>query len=231
MINFVLNKNEIAYIMKKSVLTLFAVAALTLTACNDKKAVDANDALETNEATETAVKYNVDIENSQIDWAGGKVAGGGHTGTIALEQGEVFVEDGKVTTGKFVIDMKTITVTDLTEDTGKADLEAHLKGESEDKADHFFNVSKFPTATFELVNVKDSTVEGNLTMKGQTNSIEFPATVTVTDNDVTIASDEFEIDRTKWGVNFNSGSVFQDLAGDKIIKDNIKVKFTVKATK
>src|SRR5690606_23346661 len=167
-------------------------------------------------------EYKVDTENSQIEWAGGKIAGGGHTGTIDLEDGLVYAENGKVTLGKFVIDMNTIASTDLTDETRKADLEAHLKGTAEGKENDFFNVTEFPVATFELVTVKeDSTIVGNLTMKGKTNSIEFPATVTVTDNEITINSAEFDIDRTKWGVNFNSGSVFGDLAKESIIKDNI----------
>ncbi len=217
--------------MKKNVLTLFAVAALTLTACNDKKTAETEGALETNEVTEASIQYNVDVEGSQIEWTGGKATGGNHNGTIKLEQGEIFVDGGKITLGKFVIDMNSIEVADLDAESGKADLEAHLKGEGQDNADHFFNVKNFPTATFELVNVKDSTVEGNLTLKGKTNPIEFPATVTVTDNEVTIVSENFDIDRTKWGVNFHSGSIVKDLAGDKIIKDEITVKFTIKATK
>src|SRR5690606_39890671 len=100
--------------MKKSILTLFAVAALSLTACNEKKSVDTNEALETTEATATSVEYKVDTENSQIEWAGGKIAGGGHTGTIDLEDGLVCAENGKVTLGKFVIDMNTIASTELT---------------------------------------------------------------------------------------------------------------------
>ena len=68
-------------------------------------------------------------------------------------------------------------------------------------------------------------------MKGATHGIKFPATVTVTDSEVSVTSDEFEIDRTKWGINFNSGSVMKDLAGDKVINDNIKLKVAVKATK
>ena len=100
---------------------------------------------------------------------------------------------------------------------------------------YFFNVSKFPTAAFEITKVSEENgkqmVEGNLTIKEATHAIKFPATVTVTDADVTIASDEFEIDRTKWAVNYNSGSVVKDLAGDKVINDNIKLKLAVKATK
>lgn len=232
MINFVDNSNEKSYIMKKSILTLFAVAALSLTACNEKKSVDTNETTETTETSKTSVEYKVDTENSQIEWAGGKIAGGGHTGTIALEQGVIVVENNQITIGKFVIDMNTIASTDLTDETRKADLEAHLKGTAEGKEDDFFNVTEFPTATFEIDSIKeDSTIVGNLTMKGKTNAIEFPATITVTDNEVTISSAEFDIDRTKWGVNFNSGSVFEDLAKESIIKDNITVKISVKATR
>ncbi len=175
------------------------------------------------------------MAESKIDWVGGKVSGDQHIGTIALKEGQVIVSNNLVTGGKFTIDMNSIVVTDITDAEMKAGLEGHLKGATAENADHFFNVSKFPTATFEITNVTEENgkqmVEGNLTIKEATHGIKFPATVTVTDADVTIASDEFEIDRTKFAVNYNSGSVVKDLAGDKVINDNIKLKISVKATK
>ncbi|MDM1529401.1 YceI family protein [Myroides odoratimimus] len=223
--------------MKKIVLSLAVIATLTLASCGNKNADKATTTTEQEVTAPAAdaVSYKVATADSKIDWVGGKVSGDNHTGTIALSEGEVFVKDGKVTNGKFVIDMNSIVVTDITDAEMKAGLEGHLKGSSEEKADHFFNVSKFPTATFELTSIAEAdgkqVVTGNLTLKEVTNAISFPAVVTVSDADVTIASEEFEIDRTKWGVNFNSGSVIKDLAGDKIINDGIKIKITTKATK
>lgn len=222
--------------MKKIVLSLAVIATLTLASCGNKNADTATTTEQEVTAPATdAVSYKVATADSKIDWVGGKVSGDNHTGTINVSEGEVFVKDGKVTNGKFVIDMNSIVVTDITDAEMKAGLEGHLKGSTEEKADHFFNVSKFPTGTFELTSVAEENgkqvVTGNLTLKDVTNSITFPAVITVTDADVTIASDEFEIDRTKWGVNFSSGSIIKDLAGDKIINDNIKIKISTKATK
>ena len=126
--------------------------------------------------------------------------------------------------------MNSITVTDIDEENGKSHLEAHLKGATEENADHFFNVSGFPEAKFEITAVANGNVEGNLTLKGVTKNVKFPANITVTDNDVTITSEAFNIDRTKWGVNFNSESM-TDLAADKVISNNIEIKFVVKATR
>lgn len=222
--------------MKKNVLALVAFAALSLTACKkENTTVETTDAVETTTQTADAVTYNAVAADSKIDWVGGKVSGDQHTGTIALKEGQVFVTNNAVTGGKFTIDMNSIVVTDITDAEMKAGLEGHLKGATAENADHFFNVSKFPTAAFEITKVSEENgkqmVEGNLTIKEATHAIKFPATVTVTDADVTIASDEFEIDRTKWAVNYNSGSVVKDLAGDKVINDNIKLKLAVKAIK
>lgn len=222
--------------MKKNVLALVAFAALSLTACKkENTTVETTDAVETTAQSADAVTYNVATTDSKIDWVGSKVSGDQHTGTIALKEGQVFVTNNVVSGGKFTIDMNSIVVTDLTDAEMKAGLEGHLKGATAENADHFFNVSKYPTATFEISSVTEENgkqmIEGNLTIKEATHAIKFPATVAVTDADVTISSDEFEIDRTKWNVNYNSGSVVKDLAGDKIINDNIKLKFALKATK
>lgn len=222
--------------MKKNVIALVVLAALSFTACKKENAtVETTDAIETATQTADAVTYTTNVTDSKIDWVGGKVSGDQHTGTISLKDGEVFVADNVVTGGKFTIDMNSINVTDITDAEKKAGLEGHLKGATAENADHFFNVSKFPTATFEITSVSEENakqmVEGNLTVKETTHAIKFPATVVVTDTDVTVVSDPFEIDRTKWGVNFNSGSVVKDLAGDKVINDNIKLTVSLKATK
>ncbi|MEC4113998.1 YceI family protein [Myroides pelagicus] len=223
--------------MKKIVLSLAVITAMTFASCGNKNADKTNTETKTEAAAPVAdvTNYNVVTAESNIDWVGGKVSGSNHTGTLALKEGTVSVKEGKVVNGKFVIDMNSIVVTDLKDPEMKAGLEGHLKGSTEEKADHFFNVSKYPTGTFELTSITDENgkqiVAGNLTLKDVTNAISFPAVVTVTDADVTIASEEFNIDRTKWGVNFNSGSIIKDLAGDKIIKDNITLKINTKATK
>src|SRR5690606_28126373 len=132
------------------------------------------------EASAEAVKYTVNTAESTIDWTGSKPTGK-HTDTINLSEGEFSVKNDSVESGKFVIDMNSITVTDLEAGNGKDDLEAHLKGlGKEDTADHFFNVKKYPTGTFEITGITQEAgktmVEGNLTLKETTKNIKFPAT-------------------------------------------------------
>lgn len=218
--------------MKKIALSVAAVAFMfTVASCNKTQTVETTEAETVAPASEEAVAFGVDVANSKIEWKGGKVVGNDfHNGTIALKSGEVNVKGQMVEGGSFVIDMNSITVLDITDADKKGYLEAHLKGTEAEKADHFFNVTQHPEGKFEITAVKDGNIEGNLTLKGVTKNISFPATINVTESEVSIISQPFNIDRTLWGVNFNSESM-TDLAKDKIISNNIEIKVDVKAKK
>ena len=223
--------------MKKVLLSLAILSSLALTSC--KKEANAPEAQTTEAAdakasSEAAAEYKVDAAKSVIDWTGTKPTGK-HTGTIHLKSGEIFANNGAVESGKFTIDMNSIAVTDLTEKDGKADLEGHLKGSAKEKEDHFFNVAKYPEAVFEITKVGaavqgKSIIEGNLTMKGITKNIKFPAMVSIDNAHIALVSDTFTINRTQWGVNYASKSVFGDL-GDKFVNDDIELKISVEAAK
>jgi polyisoprenoid-binding protein YceI len=217
--------------MKKVILSLVMVSALVLTSC--KKESNAGDAEDVATASDDATPYVVAADGSTIEWVGSKPAGK-HNGTIAVSNGEIYLNNGKIESGKFTIDMNSINVLDLAAGEGKEDLEAHLKGTAEGKEDHFFDVAKFPEATFEItaVNTVDgqTTIEGNLTLKGITKNVKFPAAILVDGDTLTITSESFVINRTDWGVNYGSKSIFDDLK-DKFIEDNIELKVAVKASK
>ena len=225
--------------MKKIVLSCAVILALTVASCknniaNAEQAVEqaADQAAAAVEQAATAVMvsgtYTVE-PSSVVEWVGKKPTGQ-HTGTIGLQSGSLTVDNGKIT-GDFTIDMNSITVTDITEADGKLDLEAHLKGTGkEDGADHFFNVKTYPTGTFKLTSFDGANVTGDLTLKGKTKTISFPATLTITDNEVTLESKPFEINRVDFGVNYASKSVFGDLK-DKFINDEIELVVKVKAKK
>ncbi|HTO34817.1 MAG TPA: YceI family protein [Flavobacterium sp.] len=216
--------------MKKVVLSLIIVAGLSFATVSCKKSAEAKDAEAVAEATAEAVTFNVNTTESTIEWKGSKVITGSHNGTIALSSGEISVKDGVVEAGSFVIDMNSITVLDIEDEEKKGWLEGHLKGAGEDNADHFFNVSEFPEGKFEITSVSEGNIEGNLTLKGITKNVKFPATITVSDNDVTIIAEPFNIDRTLWGVNYSNESM-TDVAKDNIISNNIELKLNVKASK
>ena len=225
--------------MKKIVLSCAVILALTVASCknnnaNAEQAVEqaADQAAAAVEQAATAVMvsgtYTVE-PSSVVEWVGKKPTGQ-HTGTIGLQSGSLTIDNGKVT-GDFTIDMNSITVTDITEADGKLDLEAHLKGTGkEDGADHFFNVKTYPTGTFKLTSFDGANVTGDLTLKGKTKTISFPATLTITDNEVTLESKPFEINRVDFGVNYASKSVFGDLK-DKFINDEIELVVKVRAKK
>lgn len=224
--------------MKNRIASLLILSALTLTvSCKNDKAAEAEttEAGAVKETSGEAASYTVDNTNSKIDWTGSKPTGK-HTGTINLTDGTVSIKDNMLDSGKFTIDMNTITVTDLKAGDGKEDLEGHLKGTGGTEADydHFFNVKKYPQSTFEITKAVTengkTAVEGNLTMKGITKNVKFPATVTVNGDTVTLVSDPFTINRTLWNVNYGSKSVFDNL-GDKFINDDIELKVSITAKK
>jgi len=217
------------------ILPLALIVGLTASCKKENESTDAQTTApaETVAPASEANKYNVETSASTIHWTGSKPSGK-HHGTIGISDGQIFVKDSMIQSGKFTIDMKSITVNDLKPGDGKEDLEAHLKGLKEDSADHFFNTNKYPTGTFEITGVtkegSSTMIEGNLTIKDITKNIKFPAAVSVTDSEVTIKSEAFKINRVLWNVSYNSRNVVKNL-GDKYIDDDIELKVDVKATK
>lgn len=179
--------------------------------------------------------YIVENDNSLIKWVGSK-PGRSHYGTIKIENGEMSFENGELVMGNFSMDMRSIEVNDLESGDGKEDLENHLKGTVEGKEDHFFNVKNYPKSNFSITNVDRTDgkyiLNGNLTIKGITKPIEIVSTVSVGANqeEIKLTSEPFKIDRTKWGIEFMSKSVFDDLK-DKFIDDEIELEVMVKAKK
>ena len=179
--------------MKKSILKTSLVLVLALTV-----------------ASFTSIsEKKVNVKDSKITWVGYKVTGE-HAGEISLNSGVLTFEDQQLTGGNFEMDMTSINVTDL-EGEYKGKLEGHLK------ASDFFDVETFPKASFKITNVegKGSNVKvtGDLTIKGITKATTFD--MVVKENSATAA---FKIDRTKFGIQYNSNSFFENLK-DKAIYD------------
>jgi len=175
------------------------------------------------EAPAEAMTYTVNLDESKLGWKGSKLAYY-HYGTIDIQSGSLSVVDGKLVAGNFTIDMSTIKDLDL-EEKGKLEDKAKLEGHL--KSDDFFNVEEYPNSTFTITDVEQIDgnkymVSGNLTMKDTTHKITFPAEIEVTENGVN-AKALFSIDRTKWGVNYNSGNIFTDLVADQVISDRMAI--------
>lgn len=221
--------------MKKVVLNVFTIAAIGLAtvACkNDNNEAQTADAQDVANATAEAATFKVDTTGSVINWQGEKPTGT-HTGTIKLTEGTFMANDSVIESGTFVIDMNSLLVTDLEGDE-KLSLEKHLMGTVEGKEGDFFNVTKYPTAKFEVTGVTEkdgvTMMQGNLTLKEETKNVEFPVNINMNDDSIEITSEKFTIDRTKWNVNYGSKSVFDGL-GDKFINDDIELEIDLKAKK
>ncbi|PJA06917.1 MAG: YceI family protein, partial [Flavobacteriales bacterium CG_4_10_14_0_2_um_filter_32_8] len=168
------------------------------------------------------LKINTKI--SSIEWIGKKVTGQ-HTGAINIKEGSLQVVDGIIKTGKVVIDMNSITNTDMEGEWSQKLLD-HLNS-----AD-FFDVKNHSASTLEINSVKNIEgnkyiVNGNLTIKGISKPIEFPATIEVKDGKLA-AFAEVKIDRTLYDIKYGSGKFFEGL-GDKMIDDEFIVKFKIAA--
>ncbi|WP_299362594.1 YceI family protein [Winogradskyella sp.] len=216
--------------MKTSFLKIFAlVAFVAFSSCKDKaKEAETTEAEKAAVAEVTAVKFKADTEKSTIEWKGFKPTGS-HTGTISIGKGIVKVNNGTVESGSFVIDMGTIKVTDIpAEEEGNAKLTGHLTS-----AD-FFDVSTYPHAKFEVTGLETvegkTMLSGNLTMKDATNNISIPVTTSIDGDNMTLTSEAFTIDRSKWNIKYGSKSFFDNL-GDKFINDDIELKINLVATK
>jgi len=205
------------------------VAFISFSSCGDKaKEAKITEAEEATVAKVTAITYKVNTENSMIEWKGFKPTGS-HTGTISIKQGKLDLNDGSIESGSFDIDMTSIVVTDIpVEDEGNAKLKGHLTSPD------FFNVEAHPSATFDITGIKTADnktmLSGNLTIKGKSNNISFPVSTEMKDNIVTLTSETFTIDRSKWNIEYGSKSFFDNL-GDKFINDDIEMKVTLTANK
>lgn len=174
-------------------------------------------------------KENYTVKNniSSIEWTGEKVTGS-HEGTIEVKEGTIVVNNGSIVSGTLVINMNSIVVTDIENEEMNGKLKGHLQ------SDDFFGVEAHPTSTLKINKVENKkgdqhVIYADLTIKGHTEKVEIPATIKM-DGDKLVAIGETEIDRTKYGIRYGSGSFFDNL-GDKTIYDNFKVKFKVGAMK
>jgi len=165
-------------------------------------------------------------ENSTINWKGFKPTGE-HYGTIMLKNGSFNVKENQITGGEFTIDMATIVDLDMPADNEyNAKLVKHLKSED------FFGVEKHPTANFKITKIEKkgdkSLIHGDLTIKNKTNPVSFLASVDISNDGLTLKSETFKIDRSKWDIKYKSKSFFGDLA-DNFIYDDMEISIEIEA--
>ena len=163
--------------------------------------------------------YTLLTDQSSITWKGRELSTKVHYGTLNFVSGEFEVVDGLISNGQFVVDMTSINNQDMQGDR-KARLEGHLK------SDDFFSVETYQTATLSITSSKIISdgkwnVFGELTIKNYTHPVSFEMTRLEEAWSAILI-----FDRSKYDVNFRSGTFFQNL-GDKLIYDDIELVISV----
>ncbi len=186
-------------------------------------------------AAASDAKMAVDVNSSVVTWIGTKPVGQ-HNGVFKLKDGVINVSGNQVVGGTFTIDMNSLTVLDGNA-TSQGKLAGHLK------SGDFFETDKNPESKFEITAVQPytapadttqkallpgvtHTVTGNLTIKGNTQSVSFPAILNVTVDAVT-AKANFNIDRTKWQLSYGNDKSL----GDKFIRPEVNIGLSIAAHK
>lgn len=155
-----------------------------------------------------ATSANVIAEKSSIAFTGAKVTGH-HDGVFQKFNGQVNYNGATATGINFDIDLASVK-------TDETKLDAHLKSPD------FFDVAKFPKATFTSSSItpgptpNDYTIAGTLDLHGVKKEVTFPAKVESTPAGVH-ATASFSINRKDWGIVYTG-------AADNLIKDDVAIK-------
>lgn len=208
--------------MRRGIAITILSGLIFFTACNDPaadstKAVTGEAAKVASPATAQGQRYQITPQNSKILFVGSKVTGK-HDGSFKDFTGHIDYA-GSPENSRVNITIKADSI-----DTDDPGLTKHLK-----TAD-FFDVAKFPEATFVSTAIKPGgekgathTVTGNLTMHGVTKAVTFPATINVTPETATVDS-SFSINRKDFGINYAG-------AADNLIRDDVVLTLNVRANK
>lgn len=215
--------------MKKTIIATLVLGTF-LVSCSSGNKAETGEAQEVEQTTEAeSVKYSTIDESSKLDWRAAHLGGTApRFGKIWLKTAEVTTLENEVKNATVTFDMNSLSVENFEEgDEKKGKLTGHLLS-----AD-FFNTEVHPVSTFELTNVVaaegefNSIVTGNLTILDATKSITFNANINVTEDAVSIKSDDFILDRSNWGLVYNAEGT-AGVSADRLISDDMG--FTIDVT-
>lgn len=235
-------------LQKTSLFIATAIVAVSCGAPSDTvETTDAQEIVETVGSTLT-----IDTSSSKVDWRGYKPAGQ-HDGFIPVTSGELVIDGEAITGGKFVFDITGLKIQDIEEsDDSYEKLFSHLQSndffDAENYPEAMFEVTSIntyskgdqivdneefvtentPKKASELITETPTHwISGNLTMRGTTKNIKFPALVGINDG-VVSAQAGFNIDRTNWGLMYGDESTATDKAKDKFIYNTVTINFDIK---
>ena len=161
-------------------------------------------------------------ENSKLKWTGKKVLEK-HWGTIDFSEGQVKFEGKNLIGGRFVINMASISSSDMT-GSSKRKLDNHLKSQD------FFAVDTHKKATFIITKTEKKKgnsyqVTGKLTIRGKTHDESCNVVITQEGEKIE-GKGKLVFDRTKYDIKYNSGNFFKNL-GDKLIYNEVELEFDI----
>lgn len=216
--------------MKKLIVWSLLIPAF-IASCDSKPRGDS--ATVTDEKSATAsegVTVYVDTMGSLVGFTGWGV-GKNHPGRFKFNSGTMTVQNGELKSGTFEISIASLSM----DEEGEA-YDTKLRGHLLSK--DFFEADVYPFAKFEITNVEPFTesgtdasvvaganrkISGNLTLRGVTKNVTFPANVEVTDDQVK-AKANFNIDRTQWNMHYNADKTS---AQDKFIDPMVNIKLDI----
>lgn len=209
--------------MRFGIVTLVLTALMLLAACGNP-ATNKSRAV-TGEATQASPqpshaggqKFSITPQNSKIEFIGSQVAGK-HEGSFQKFNGEIDY------TGQPETSHVNVTIDTSSLQADDPQLTQHLK------TPDFFDVAKYPTATFVSTAIKPGgdkgashTVTGNLTMHGVTKSVTFPATISATADAVNVDAN-FSINRRDFNINYAGPA-------NNLVRDDVVLTLKINATK
>ncbi|MCX8113264.1 MAG: YceI family protein [Bacteroidia bacterium] len=170
-------------------------------------------------AVNEGTPFKLSTQSGKIIAIGTKVSGR-HEIEFPLKEGEVYVDqNGCVSSGRFIVSLADLKVLDL-QGMLKEKLESHLR------SGDFFLVDQYPEGVFEVTGCKKAAgdtllISGNLTLRGKTKNIEFPAVVRV-NRDTLRAVANFNINRQEWGIAYKGKA-------DDLIRDEVNISLDLMA--
>lgn len=231
---------------------LFIATAMFVIACGGP-----SNTVETSEAREVAAAEGTTLtikpETTVIAWRGYK-PGGQHFGKIPATEGTLAVKGTDLTGGTFTFDITGLKIEDMQEtDESYPKLWGHLQSadffdaenhptatfeitevETFSAGDMIEDMEQFKTENTPLASSDLSPenpthwISGNLTMRGTTKNIKFPAAVSMQGGKV-MAKAGFNIDRTAWGLAYGDEATAVDKAKDKFIYNTVSLQLDVTA--
>lgn len=195
------------------------------------------------ESEQKAHSLKIQSSDSQLLWEGKKRhLNMSHDGSVKIKSGTVSLKDGQPSEAEVIVDMTSIINFDQKEEKYNKMLVDHLS------SDDFFYVEKFPEAKVHLKEFKKESdgswlAHGDLTIRGESKPLNFKVNIQEISSEKAVASGSFVFDRTDFGITYRQESEGEEqgwlaslfskaekVAKDKIIADEVHIRFNITAT-